>query len=321
MTLISLIIILTIERLALRGRAWQAHRYFTRYVNLTKRYSGHQFSLWGVLLWLFTPVILLACAMMLFDSQLLEALIAFFVLAICVGCRNLRKVYKEYLNAANRNDMQACLRYAAALGQRTNAEGEATETLGQTLVWLNFKYYCGVMFWFVVLGAPGAVLYVMVREAHDMSKANSEEVIACASLSDKHKLDRQAALDDIDDEALEHIEKSPKAYLCYNFLSPYTAKLGMFIHILDWLPARLFSFGYLIIGNFSRGTGRWLDIALDMKVSARTVVADIAIEAEKVEAEQIHCTLEPVCMVKLVKRNLLFFLAVVALATLFGELS
>lgn len=282
MTLISLLIILTIERLALRGEAWQIHRYFKLYAEATIEKSGMQSntSFLVISLWLLFPSLLVAGFLFTLDSFVIDILVSLFVLAVCIGCRELRKTYKEYLNAANRGDLAAVDNYAKALGQLTDAEGQPIESLGQTLVWLNFRYYCAVMFWFVALGAPGALFYVMARQSFDYS------------LGEK----------------------------AFQALVPHSHNLARLTHGLEWLPARIFSFGYLIIGNFTRGTGTWLSYILDFDVSSRTVVSNIAAAAESVASANSDCTLEPCCMVKLVKRNLLFFLALVALITLYGGL-
>ena len=82
---------------------------------------------------------------------------------------------------------------------------------------------------------------------------------------------------------------------------------------LDWLPARVASFGYLVIGNFNKGTSCWLKYVLDFSVSNRKVVTQTALAAEQIEQQHFGCTYEATCMMKLVKRNVLFFLVILSL--------
>ncbi len=103
-----------------------------------------------------------------------------------------------------------------------------------------------------------------------------------------------------------------------SLLDRHSQKINKLQHIVDWLPARIISLGYLIIGNFTHGTSTWLKHAFDFSISNRRVVSDIAHAAEKVEEQFIGCTFEARCMVKLVKRNMLLFLGVIAFLTLFG---
>jgi AmpE protein len=158
----------------------------------------------------------------------------------------------------------------------TQASEEPSDcaSLGLTLVWYNFRYYCAVLFWFVCLGPAGAVLYCMTRES----------------------------VDD-DDEAIAEI------------LPP--AELQKLLHILDWLPARICSAGYLLIGNFSKAASIWLSYLLDFTSAAKALISDISHAAENIEAKECSIV-EPATMVKLAKRNILFFLALVALLTLYG---
>ena len=93
------------------------------------------------------------------------------------------------------------------------------------------------------------------------------------------------------------------------------------LYWLDWLPARIVSFGYLIIGNFSQGTATYLKYVFNFSEPNRRVIGDIALAAERVEQEFIGCSFEAKCMVRLVKRNMLLMLAAIAIFTLLGSVS
>lgn len=221
---------------------------------------------------------LLVC--FLSDFALWQLVFNVAVLLVCFGCAKQRALYKSYLNALTRGDQTAATLYALQLGQKRTEEQQGGETLGQTLAWVNFRFYCAVIFWFVILGVAGAVFYALVRTFADLVSGNRDEVIA------KHfKL------------------------------------IHRLLFWLDWLPARITSFGYLVIGNFNKGTSCWLRFVFDFSSPNRKVVTYTALAAEQVEKRYYGCTFEATCMIKLVKRNVLFYLVLIALMTLFGGLS
>jgi AmpE protein len=283
MILVSIIIALILERLGARSAHWQmsyyANGYLTRSVNLLTN-KGLFGTATGFLIWLLLPVIAVGCVYFLSDFALWQLVFNVAVLLVCFGCAKQRALYKSYLNALTRGDQTAASLYALQLGQKRTQEQQGGETLGQTLAWVNFRFYCAVIFWFVVLGVAGAVFYALVRTFADLVSDNRDEVIT------KHfKL------------------------------------LHRLLFWLDWLPARITSFGYLVIGNFNKGTSCWLHYVFDFSSPNRKVVTYTALAAEKVEERYYGCTFEATCMIKLVKRNVLFYLVLIALMTLFGGLS
>ncbi|MEZ7276874.1 beta-lactamase regulator AmpE [Pseudoalteromonas sp. 68 DY56-GL68] len=283
MILISIIIALVIERLGARADYWQISHYANSYLTLSNKQlskKGLFYSPIGFLIWLMLPVLAIAIVFQLSDSIIWQLAINVVVLLVCFGCSKQRALYKSYLNALTRNDLEAASLYALQIGQKKLEDEPQGETFGQTLAWLNFRFYCAVIFWFVILGVPGAVLYALVRTYAD-------------KVRDDHRV--------------------------------IYAKRFKLIHTLlfwlDWLPARVASFGYLVIGNFNKGTSCWLKYVLDFSVSNRKVVTQTALAAEQIEQQHFGCTYEATCMMKLVKRNVLFFLVIIAALTLFGGLA
>lgn len=330
MTLITLLIVLTIERVAATGQLWQFEFYYDKMKSVMVNHLGRPQWLQnevGRWLWILLPVLVILFLSNALDWLLFEFVFEVLVLLICIGCVKQRKLYKSFLNAANRGDEEACVLYAAQLqgievvaddeqapDEQTTDDAQAVDdaqvtsqsaiesepqsapepennkepaepseqpdpcgcsSLGQTLVWFNFRYYCAVLFWFVCLGPAGAVLYCMVRESAD----------------------------DKDDDVAQLFSSK---------------QLPRVLHVLDWFPARVCCAGYLLIGNFSRAAGVWLGYLLDFTSPARTLVSEIANAAESVDAVDCSKITEPACMLKLAKRNILFFLAMVALLTLYG---
>jgi len=283
MILVSIIIALILERLGARSHYWQISYYANGYLNRSTTLLANKglfSSAIGFLIWLFLPVIAIAAVYTLSDFVLWQLVVNIVVLLVCFGCAKQRALYKSYLNALTRDDQTAASLYALQMGQKHLKGEEGGETFGQTLAWVNFRFYCAVIFWFVVLGAPGAVLYAIVRTFADLVAENHK-----VAFSKRFKLIHQL------------------------------------LFWLDWLPARVASFGYLVIGNFNKGTSCWMHYALDFKSPNRKVVTCTALAAEQVEKRYYGCTYEATCMIKLVKRNVLFYLVLIALLTLFGGLS
>ncbi|WP_105257999.1 beta-lactamase regulator AmpE [Pseudoalteromonas sp. T1lg88] len=282
MTLIAIIFALIAERLGARSKTWQiatyAHWYQGQSLTLLKRFSGLGKEA-GMILWLLIPSLLVFALANLSDFVLWQLLINTTVVLTCFGCATLRGYYKGYLNALTRDDGEAATLYALQMGQKRTEDEEGGETFAQTLAWVNFRFYCTVIFWFVFLGAAGALFYSLVRSFLDFSEETEHE------------------------------------------LSPWHQALGKIIYWLEWPVARVASLGYLVIGNFSKGTQCWLRHVLDFSVSNRQVITETALAAEQIEIEHYGCTIEAQCMMRLVKRNVLFFLALIALLTLFGGLS
>lgn len=300
MILITLVMVLTIERIAATGPYWQFNFYYhsllTRLLPKegTTAWLSHRLGRWLLFI---VPFVLISWLRHLLPWTLLTFCFDVLVLLICIGCYDKRQLYKSFLNAATRRDEQGCHYYAELLQQQdvglqqSSTETESSETneqdgqcnsqsrrrLGLTLVWFNYQYYCAVLFWFVVLGAPGAVLYCMVR---------------------------QASLD--------------TGRISQYFADQWLARV---LHVLDWLPARVCSAGYLLIGDFTRSAGIWLSYLLDFTSPARNLVCEIAANAEVVNLQDDDKILEPACMLKLAKRNILFFLAMVAILTLYGGIA
>lgn len=280
MILISIIIALIIERLGARAQHWQADFYLQNYHSKTKswtRSGGILGTHLGIMIWLVLPALAVALIYNFSDFAVWQFAVNICILLICFGCAKYRKLYKGYLNALTRGDNEAASLYAWQMGQDKLEDEPGGETFGQTLSWINFQHYCGVIFWFVALGAPGAVLYAAVRQV-------------------VHWQHEQEA------PPMQHVSEQ----LCRLF------------YWLNWIPARIASFGFLIIGNFTKGTSTWLKHVLDFKTTNRKIVTTTALAAEQIEQQFLGCTFEASCMMRLVKRNILFYLVIIAILTLFG---
>lgn len=271
MTLISLILVLTIERITTQSQYWQADLYLDKYQSLVEKkdWLGQNTNVWALFALIFIPALAVLLIMQQLDNALLTLILNTAILMVCIGCPNLRATYKCFLQAANRGDLQACSMYADQLGHDDSQEA----SFGQNLIWLNYRHYAAVVIWFAVFGAAGAVLYTVARGF-------------------------QTYLEDKQSESVSQI----------NHL----------MAILDWVPVRITSLGFLLVGHFSRALPLWLGYLPDPAISAKQLLADVSKAAEEVEPDEHDCTEEPCTLVRLAKRNIMFILVVISILTLSG---
>lgn len=295
MTLIILLIVLVVERVALQSDKWQASYYIAKYSDFFRtRFSKAKPSSWGTLIFVATPATALGVLLYLLDSSLLDFLLGLLIVAICVGNPNARLWYRQYLNALGRKDEEAqsiiqCKLTDSCEGLvQEKSEGDheeqieeakkinnGRETLGETLIWINFRYYAAPIFYFVLFGIPGLVFYTTVLYLAEYSKTHSE-------------------LDGSQQETI------------------FT-----WLEWLFWLPSRFVSLGFMVVGHFSNGLETWLKYAADFSKSGREMLCKVALKSEQYGDELVRDNAQH--MVKLTKRNMVLFLVVVALLTLYGQ--
>ncbi|HAT42258.1 MAG TPA: regulatory signaling modulator protein AmpE [Rheinheimera sp.] len=286
MTLISMLLALIIERLAVRSASWQLSTWLKLYLQISRQGPLQNLSQqkYGVVVWWLIPAFVAGVAVYLVDFWLLQLAVNVAVLLLCIGCWRYRQLYKQYLNAAQRGDTEAM---ALSLELIANQQGAAATTLssGQRLVWLNFKYYAAVLFWYALLGAFGAVAYATLRFlAEPVSWTDGEgenEVVTPVP---------------------EQVSQLAEA----------------FGHWADVLPARLYGLGLALVGDFSRTSQALMQQGADLHLPASTLVGELVYASEPVPEEMRGSVEEAIAMVQLAKRNLLFFLALVAILTLAG---
>ncbi|APE06720.1 MAG: regulatory signaling modulator protein AmpE [Alteromonas sp.] len=304
MILMSLLLVLSLERLISKEPNWHIEKYASQYREwLTgKGWIGKKSNSAVLYSSLLAPAVILAAV----EYFLLGAFLTFIeqsiVLFLCIGCPALRATYKCFLNAAERNDLQACSMYTDQLGHCANTQSENEngenedgeyeeknqgsaqvqgKSFGQHLTWLNYQHYAAVMLWFMAFGAPGALFY-------SFSRSTTEAL--CAA---QHPL-RETA--------------------------------GRLMFALDYVPVRITTFGMLMMGHFSRALPEWIKHALQLDISAYDVLTIISAKAEMLTPEEQalqaeNAAVEPKVLVKLAKRNVIFLLVVTSALTVIGSLA
>ncbi|MFT4994330.1 MAG: AmpE protein [Paraglaciecola sp.] len=165
MTLISLLLVLLVERVTTKSSYWQADLYVKKYLEGAEKLnkSADASASWNLLLLIIVPSLILYLALHKLSGGLLELILSTGILMICVGCPAVRKTYKGFLQAANRGDLQACSLYAEQISE----PDQGMECFGQNLVWQNYRHYAAIILWFTALGAAGAMLYVLARSVQE----------------------------------------------------------------------------------------------------------------------------------------------------------
>lgn len=200
------------------------------------------------------------------------------VAILCFNHQQQRKAFKRYVQAACRNDPQACYHHARELEPSQNFDVVSGADLGckvgQTVAWTNYRYYGAVALFFIMFGPVGSVFYCTVRYYADSNTFNEKNW-------------------------------------------PLVTKL---LFIVDWLPSRIFSFGYVLCGEFKHSIELWRQLAFQPSISAREIIVQTAMAAEPLACPNSEdITLEPtIAMLALSKRNFILIVTVLSLLTIFG---
>ena len=280
MTLIILLMVLVIERVALQSSFWQVETHLKRYIQLTQpsinKVHEHPLSLF---LFIAAPAVTLAILLYFLNSGFINFLVGLFVLSICIGHTQARLLYRQYLNALGRGDSEAQLLLHEQLSdicpaQKSYLIEEEQESIGESLIWINFVFYATPVFYFVLLGAPGVLFYASLLYLSQNEEFSSSD---------------------------ESERKWMSTWLGWMF----------------WLPSRLVSLGFMIVGHFTNGLEIWLKYAVNLSKTSREMLCKVALKADNPNQKDEHNNAEH--MVKLTKRNMILFIVFVALLTLYGQ--
>jgi len=313
MSLISLLIALAAERY-LSSPFWQFKTYYQRYLSLLQNTNVLEKS-WqgviGVLALLLAPVFVIYFILMLIDDSFLHLVLSTVVLIICFGSFATRDTYKNYLMAAFRGELTTCQLHHSQLMQDKNLPEMG---FGQALIWLNYRYYIAIMLFFIFFGAPGVVFYRLLTTLLEKQVVNKVDEDTLEK--EKNVSTAEVSSDEQNDEVELITEELPTT-----MDSDVYSHFKVLLFWLDWLPVRFTSFGYMMVGHFSKALPVWLESFFDIKKPADQVLGDVAKKSEDMMIDEQDCTAEPCLLVRLAKRNLLLLLAVVAVLTLAGVIS
>lgn len=297
MVIFSLLIAILIDRITRMRGHWQLRPIAQSWHQLlhrrTQQYAWAQQPVVAPLLWI-APAILLALLVHLQGSALLMFIINVLVLLISLGCAPQRDIVRQYLSKAHSEDEAQCTGLQAQLN---GVHPELSEhTVGAHIIWLNFRYYFAVAFWFIILGAAGALAYALIREyvvnRYADSVAQPGEPAADLAAPEETTVDNEQ-----------------------------TGLFGRILYVIEWPAARVAGFAYLLVGHFSRALPVWLGGLGDVELPHSHYLAKIAGRAEDGCENATELSEEPCAMLTLAKRSMVLLLAATALATLLGWLS
>jgi AmpE protein len=335
MTLLSMLIALIIERLAVRGAPWQWVSYFRPYLRASEQGVLAQWSTrpWLAFVWWLLPALMVALCVHLVQFWLFQLALNVVVLLLCIGCWHYRQRYKQYLNALTRDDKEA----AFLLMEQVCAEQGCVELASDTAagasqwVWLNFRYYAAVLFWFMLLGAFGAVAYASLRQLSEPLTGQQSDDDASREVSAQSaaaSAEPQAALVMDDAGMVSGVEANSGHGSSAAIYGSWQQQAQVWLHWADFLPARLFGLGLALVGDFNRTSALFMQQVGDLTMPASQFYSQLSLVAEPMfqpvdsnAADSQQLTRQTVAAVQLAKRNVLFFLALVAILTLSGWLA
>lgn len=292
MSLISLLIALAAER-SLSSPVWQFNTVFTHYIQLFRNFGVNDKvdnSQVSSLLLLVLPVVLTYVLLSLIGDGILNLVFSTIILIVCFGCLGTRDCYKNYLKSAYLGETTTCnLHYEQLIADKNLPD----VGFGQTLIWLNYRYYIAVMLFFVLFGAPGAVFYRLVCVLDEKQRICLE----------KKSAEQNADLNSETEGSFTETDYSTLLFW------------------LDWLPVRIATFGFVLVGHFSRAISSWFENVFDVHKMPQEVLIGVAVKSEDFMIDPEDCTAEPCLLVRLAKRNVLLLLAAVSVFTLMGIIS
>lgn len=279
MELLAILIALGVYAVRGHGAPLQQDGWFVRWHGwLAELLSGAALQLVAVLL----PALLVLALYAWVDDALFglpALLLLVVVLLYAFGRGDLRAALDQYLERWSRGDFQAAFEQleqgAAPPGDEEDAIDPRNLHLHarRRLYYRGFERVFAVLFWFLLLGPGGAVLYRLV--------------------------------------VLEH--GSPRG-------GPGRLDL---LHWMDWVPARLLSISYALVGDFDASLYRWQEAIADPRREAVVVledcgnaalrIGDPAPGAEGVEALVARGAVELRAVETLRRRALLVWLVLIAL--------
>jgi AmpE protein len=300
MTLIAIVIALGVELFADQSQSVRSLQWLQSYRRwLQARLGSHRF--WqgplGVIGVMILPLVLVAVV----QTGLREVWLGVFALAFatvmllyCLRYRPLDRAVQDYCDAAESDDPEAAGQAASRVGVTDDARSGVRAMTEAVLVQSGERLFA-VLFWFVLLGPLGAILYRMAWSL-------AEPVDS--------------------DEDSEHE-------------AGFTEAAQRLHGILLWVPARLVAFGYALAGNFedaihdwrdhsAEASGDWVDDSAEvLRLSGLGALrlGRYEVPVEDVEQEDEEAALEPATVESargLVLRVLVIWVAAIALISLAG---
>ncbi len=283
MTLFTLLLVLAWERLFKLGEHWQLDHRFEVIFN-----RGRQTSLaktlaitvvWMAVIW----AVLRAVQGLFFGVPSLVLWV--IICLLCIGAGVKRKHYRAYLKSARQGNIDATKEMAEELALIHGLPADCSEEarlreLQNALLWINFRYYLGPLFWFVVCGPYGPVA-----------------------------LGGYAVLRGYQTWLARHMTPLKRAQ----------SGVDSLLHILDWIPVRLAGAAYALLGHGEKALPAWFASLGDIHSSQYHVLTRLA-QFSLARDPHTDPVQTPRAAVGLARKVTMIILVVVALLTIYGAL-
>ncbi|AQQ68283.1 transcriptional regulator [Microbulbifer agarilyticus] len=315
-----LIVLLALALVQIWGSGGPLHRdaWFGRWKDFVLNWPAlkQRYSLgFGILV--LAPVMAVALLLALAESMLgwLGVIVVSVpALLYCFGRGNFNDAVASYLRAWYQGDLDAAKAAAAPLlgpdAEREVAQASDAQSLHRLVfhsaVYRAFERLFAVLFWFLLLGVPGALLYRMSQMALSAFAREETETDAVAG-------------DDADAEGDAENSQTEEAALAARWL-----------WLIEWLPVRALGFSLAIVGNFAGCYRAWRE-RLTCKETTTADVLERYMEGAlggidssecsagvAVNEGQRLCGAEVEAMQSLLSRALLMWITLMALYVLWG---
>lgn len=148
------------------GARWRNQKWFEQYVHRLKSLTGDNKTLWGgpmSLAVILVPVVIVLAILWSIAgrfSGIVELAVGFAVLWFCFGPTNLQESLVHYLKK-DADPALAEQEVKAAAGDLINPQ-TFNRSVTELIFWQAHERFFGVIFWFLILGPVGALLYRLV---------------------------------------------------------------------------------------------------------------------------------------------------------------
>lgn len=286
MNFIAIMIALGVETFYKPITHWRDYQWFTRYeqwmFNKLEGFAFRDSPISVILIFGLVFVLTAVVATALYEFlAILGFLLASLVLVYCLGPNDLDEDVQAYLHAIEHDDEEGAAHHADKVNGYT-VTGEPTEVLQKVKEAIFIQgntRMLGVLFWFVVLGPAGALLFRL------------------SDVQNRAYMDQQG----------EYAQANQRLF-----------------YILSWIPARLSVLGYAVVGSFIDTMSKWQGMSDFWQEDNNTLMIVSGAGAlqhdddNEPADEGLLDTSEILEALSLVKRTIIFWLAVLAILTLTG---
>ncbi|AVF35850.1 beta-lactamase regulator AmpE [Rahnella sikkimica] len=283
MTLFTLLLVLAWERLFKLGEHWQLDHRF-EFIFRRGRQTSLAKTLAIMIVWMAVIWAILRALHGLFFG--VPSLVIWVILCLlCIGAGIKRKHYRAYLKSARQGDADACKEMAEELALIHGLPSDCTEEarlreLQNALLWINYRYYLGPLFWFVVCGPLGPVA-----------------------------LGGYAVLRGYQTWLARHMTPLKRSQ----------SGVDSLLHVLDWIPVRLAGAAYALLGHGEKALPAWFASLGDIHSSQYQVLTRLA-QFSLARDPHLDPVQTPRAAVGLARKVTMIILVVVAVLTIYGAL-